>query len=237
MKDLEIIKKQPKLGIIDELLNLNDSLNDDSLLNLLKSIINSNLKERIIDSLHNDESYLQNVSNHSYFHNNGFEKYVLDSSNELGMKLRLHVWPKQKNIFPTDIHNHPWQYASYLIKGSYKIDHYELSNEKDGFPYYKTCLPTIANMNASNVLQEKNLYYLKKTFSINCVEGMSHFLNTDILHRINQPNEITATLVLQGVHNSIQTETYNESFKQNIKPFEVERMSKTFIMSRIIEVL
>jgi hypothetical protein len=54
------------------------------------------------------------IADRSYWHPNGFAKFVLDDDPRRG-QLRLHVWPKVPAA--DDIHGHAWFYESIVLTG------------------------------------------------------------------------------------------------------------------------
>ncbi|MEP3345013.1 MAG: hypothetical protein ABJN34_13835 [Litoreibacter sp.] len=58
---------------------------------------------------------LAQIANRSYHHSNGFDKIVLEETGFLA--LRLHVWWKGFSNIDSDIHNHNFDFASWIILG------------------------------------------------------------------------------------------------------------------------
>jgi hypothetical protein len=73
----------------------------------------------ILECLLADEKLIQDCSDKSYEHLNGFDKYVLIKSSKSSWVLRLHIWWPDKNRgYQENMHIHRWAFASCLVAGS-----------------------------------------------------------------------------------------------------------------------
>jgi hypothetical protein len=59
-------------------------------------------------------SHQDAIAERSYWHPNGFAKFVLDSKPRAG-EVRLHVWPQHPH--DEDVHGHAWAYESIVLAG------------------------------------------------------------------------------------------------------------------------
>lgn len=232
MKSLEFINEQPKLGFVDELvkkLNLKQ-MDSQFYLKTLKDIIeNKNLFKALRKATQN-ENYINSVSNHSYSHSNGFDKFVLDSSDEFGLKLRLHIWWKNNQIIEeSDIHNHPWDYASYVISGEYEMIVFEAG---EGKQYFESTLPTLQEYENNLEVDSRSKFSLIEALRIKCPISTYHYLHHSQLHKITSPKEYTATIILQGPHINKKTKVLNEK-KTNKTPFDLNYITNEEVSNKL----
>lgn len=237
MKTENQISFQPKAGILHkELSEINQgNLDADALLNILKNISATyNLKKILLEIIDSEER-LSQLSNHSYLHSNGFDKIVIDSFSEFGLKLRLHIWWNENNhIEESTVHNHPWDFASHLIVGSYAMKLFRES-KTDGEEYLKTFYPTLAKSEQLKPIIEtkkvKLSCYKEQTFQANTFYALDH----NKFHSVVMPKHVAASLVLQGKHIADMTTVYakNDSILNN--PFDIKYFTTDQIKTKLTD--
>jgi len=101
----------------------------------LEFIIKDFNLEELVKEITNDSEWLRFICKKSYSHSNGFDKLTLFRGSNL--RVRLHIyWLDNKNKNP-NIHDHRWNFSSFIIKGSYKSEIYEISDVgTDKFLYH-----------------------------------------------------------------------------------------------------
>lgn len=181
------------LSAIDSMLVINEEitlscvvafLNDPAILGSLIGRITSDpfLNKRMIDE--------------SYYHLNGFDKIVL--INRPNFKIRLHNFlPRPEKRAMENIHDHRWNFASAMLRGSFNTDLFANGLRKD--------LKTHSYTYHSNKVNDKydTVYngevFLEKLTTIQVSEGENYFMPADVLHRINEMNtDGTVTIIVTG---------------------------------------
>lgn len=142
--------------------------------------------------LHNPQ-LLQQVSQRSYQHGNGFLKVVLL---DRGYKLRLHIWFAGQGC-EENIHDHRWSFASHILTGTLRseiwrdvnaADAHSLSTEE--FQYHAA--------NAHHPAQKIKLAdcLLQRESELAYRAGQSYVMPEQKLHRIINPgDQLVATIM------------------------------------------
>lgn len=181
------------LNCIDKMLMLNEEmalscvvafLNDPA---VLGSLLNSITSDPFLNKKMLDESY---------YHLNGFDKIVL--INRSNFKIRLHNFLPQPEKRPMEnIHDHRWNFASAMLRGSFNTDLFINGSKQD--------LKTHSYTYHSNKVDDKyeTIYngevFLEKLTTIQVSEGENYFMPADVLHRINEMNtDGTVTIIVTG---------------------------------------
>jgi hypothetical protein len=150
----------------------------------------------LINSIIDDENYLKEISVFSYSHDLGFDKIVIVPYKNTNYQLRFNIWWNnlpQNEITYEDIHNHRWDFSTYVLMGSYKYENFR--KERNGllmnhYDYYPT-------KNGKHALEftGKKCISLFASGTLNKGEFMT--VKNDILHKIEQTKEYsTITLFL-----------------------------------------
>jgi hypothetical protein len=149
------------------------------------------LLERILD----DREAMSECAQRSFPHPLGFLKIVLVAFPN-GSKLRLHVWPADRNsdINP-DIHDHFWDFSSIVLTGQMEFVDFTQSECGDNFYHYRL-FPT-------GVGEYRQVYLGRSGLSADSVHRIKRggFLsvNRATLHRAQPAGHgLCATLLLQG---------------------------------------
>ena len=113
--------------------------------------------ESFIEALLTDERALSHSAGQSYEHFNGFDKIVLLSSQEPGFKLRLHVWWPGMPRNLENVHNHRWNFASAILRGSYKTQIYTFDQSGAQMSHYAYSSPEAHDFYNLTYLGEESL--------------------------------------------------------------------------------
>jgi hypothetical protein len=186
-------------------------VNDELSVEKSREIVNVlNTKEQIahlIKAILVDTEYLQKVASRSYTHSNGFDKFVLMTSDKPQYKLRLHIWWKDKDFLPQEhIHNHSWNFSSALITGAFRFQTYQVENNGFEVYHYECGFPKevekgqeVQNSDMSYRMQYLGTSILNNVFDTTLSAGNSYSLSHNVLHRITSiPGQVTSTLVLHS---------------------------------------
>lgn len=145
-----------------------------------------------------DRENLSEIAARSYAHSNGFDKIVLED--EPGFKLRLHIWWRGNYELDSDVHNHSWDFASWvLIGGLYTELFTEVPANAATAPmeHYRF-VPAMRDGRMSYEMQHVGRCGLKRLFAAAHPTGSRYSLQHRQLHTGNpDAARLTATLLLQ----------------------------------------
>ncbi len=101
---LDVLGNDPETERGENYVNALQGIGIDGVRNFLTSLLNKGIPDSIVKS--------------SYFHPNKFFKLGICRLSNC-VKLRIHFWNKHHLEAQTPIHSHAWDYASFLLSGSY----------------------------------------------------------------------------------------------------------------------
>lgn len=150
----------------------------------------------LLELIRRDRSSLSELASCSYRHRNGFDKIVLASAGNGGMKLVLHVWPTSDLPDQDHIHDHRWDFASVVLVGSLKLDMYQADHCGESYTLMRyRSLPGPGNC----ALEPGGTMMVSVHASATMTIGSSYTWSADVLHRAyGVPGQLTATLIVQG---------------------------------------
>lgn len=165
-----------------------------------------NLKQLLLSIIKN-EDLLREISAQSYSHYNGFDKIVLLSPKKSTYKLRLHIWWPGKKIHTENVHNHDWDFGSYIIAGSYISQEFECSVDGIDLYHYKYLPPRGRFFYSMKLVGKKTL---KCTSEKLISKGASYVLPHHVYHNvIGNPSQLTATLMLHGPQKNLDVDVFS----------------------------
>lgn len=150
---------------------------------------------RMLDELLETPSALAEIAARSYTHENGFVKIILLDGAGLSPSLRLHIWPTGTEDCEGNIHNHCWDFWSYMVSGELKFE--EFSPDKTG-PILATHLIYDPSSGLDYHLRPVGQVRLKVIRAGTHVAGEVYSMGAETLHRTWASSNMTATLLLQG---------------------------------------
>jgi hypothetical protein len=229
------MRLQPSVGILRRQLEGQESRHDSArdLSNILKRIRSRYSVEELISEVTKSTKKAAQLVGQAYHHNNGFDRIVIDSISEFGLKLRLHVWWNGgRSADESNIHNHSWNFASSVIFGVVTMKRYVESGGSDA-TYTKARYATLARAKANARLTIEGHADLRcvseKRFEANSLYSLSH---AD-LHSVVMPPCATATLVLQGRHAVQFTTVYAKELNQLRNPYHPRYFSRNEILNKL----
>lgn len=201
---------------IESLKSLN-SQNRSDLCFFITTLIEDYKVENLISNVLNDSTVLNSVAAMSYIHSNGFFKLVLCESRFY--KLRLHFWPgKNENKILSNVHNHRWDFCTYLILGKYEYEDFEISNTGTDLYHRFKYLPRLNK--SYHELIPNDVKYLRVKNSGTLKKGERLFRTDDIIHRVTiLPNTPTLSLFLSGHDKKDSTDVFKKAsdLQSNLK--------------------
>jgi hypothetical protein len=169
------------------------------LLSLHSRVIKLAQKRRLMHLLRTilaSDERLADIASRSYRHANGFDKIVLSTDRSTGEKLRLHVWWPTDGAFEENIHNHRWDFATYILSGGYRTDFFLRSHTGRRLFEYRY-RPVGAEEHYS--LEPRGRVALEQVYSAVLSAGTSYTLDGGVLHRVLVDRQhFTMSLVVQS---------------------------------------
>jgi hypothetical protein len=227
------MRTSPDLGILHrELPDGNtDQFDADVLLAMLKRIRARYDLKTLLANITARSELSNQVIEHSYPHNNGFDKFVIDAIGEFGLKLRLHVWwdcearPRESTV-----NDHPWDFASSVLLGQITMRRYQ---EGPGATteYIRARYPTKAMHLDRRIVLEGTSHLScldESVFNPNSYYALPH----SELHSVAVEG-VAATLVLQGRHVNSSTRVFSRTTEGLREPFEVNYFTVEEVLSKL----
>lgn len=141
------------------------------------------------------ECLLNAVLKESYYHENGFHKIVLLSSQLF--KLRLHHFGSGVKLPMENVHDHRWAFASSILTGTLKMDLFEVhQSEGESLKHYCYDSNKSSGEYATSPIGKK--FIRKKETRTYCAGDQYLMLPADLHRIINKPGEESVTLILTG---------------------------------------
>lgn len=218
---------------------------------LVNQLGNPLLLPLLINSLLDDSQALTQIVKKSYYHHNGFDKFVL--LEDENFTLRLHIWWEGNDMsFQENVHNHRWDFVSSVLTGTLIQDFFEIIEtnaiKSDTIPAdcilahhylytpYKENLEkrSIFSQSQSDRYKMQHLGYsiLKHQLHIRMPRSFSYSLRRQEHHRvISDYKETVATLMLYTKPYGDSSEVYPILDKGFFSP-ETDQLVKVQIMSR-----
>ncbi len=152
------------------------------------------------------------VAHRSFGHTNHFDKIVLLGDETGGaFRLVLNLWRPPytaDQVADGQIHNHRCEFWSTILFGSLRASEFE--RHESGEPYVE-----LRYRPALNIRGEKRNEYrilgqckLRRRTDVEWSKGMTYHLPRDRIHRIVISDEPTATLLLRGPHEVVDTSIF-----------------------------
>jgi hypothetical protein len=165
----------------------------------------------LVRNILSDEDWLEAVAGASFRHVLGFDKFVLVSARPAG-QMRVHVWWPDETRVREDVHNHRFDFVSFVLVGQMRTRLYRPSDE--GLPHQRfqeSALPTEHRWTLSEAGQKRLGTELVADFGA----GTCYRLGTEALHRVEARAGLVVTLVFEL-----------ESTKQKSSVFVAESASR-----------
>lgn len=163
----------------------------------------------LVNLVLNDPYQFNNILDKSYRHQNGFHKIVIAEG--ALFKLRLHIFEKMPEIqVPMEnIHNHRWNFASHILKGSLKMEIYEKSDHgRDVFFDYDYNPSKQGNKYEVNLCGVTKLKLRSERIYSS---GDTYYMNNHELHRIvNSADQKVETMVMTGMPTNSNCKLYSQ---------------------------
>ncbi|MFE4696304.1 hypothetical protein ACFRIC_04360 [Streptomyces sp. NPDC056738] len=129
-----------------------------------------------------------------YRHPNGFYKIKLLSPGADSWALRLHLWDGP--VMQSDVHDHRWDFSSYIVWGALLESRFELERGVGATPVFELAQRPLSG---EYRYTPGGLGRLRETSRIRRVAGDSYTLDHRVLHRADPDGAYpVVTAVLQG---------------------------------------
>lgn len=177
---------------------------------IIEAIRNEASPRLLISECLTNPSTLDAALQAAQVHPNGFYKCKLKSSRN-GYALRLHLWKPASLRSPatqlSNIHNHRWDFASYVLEGHYV--HETFVRDPAGEKYFHHTYSD-EQAQAKLVQNDTNQALLLLSAHEQARDSMN-FVSSETLHRvIPSCDETTATLFVTGCSVSSETQVFSK---------------------------
>lgn len=192
----------------------------------------------LIREILSNRGWLQKIANRSYTHNNGFDKFVLLSSEKPPFKLRLHIWWNDGSLVcKENIHDHSWDFCSALVSGTMRFQIFQPDDAGTDFFHYDCGFPKTIRTGQEIRMSDSGYKFnflgkakLTCVFDTNLSTGNAYFLSHDLLHRVMKtPGATTSTIMLHGKFlrknsNLYVRDTINDADYSTVSKFRVDEV-------------
>jgi hypothetical protein len=185
------------MSLQDDLRSLDARLGPDPDTDRLHQVLASTDLREVIGSAHetlaNGSDPVLDWPAGSYVHPNGFAKVVLGHLAH-GGALRAHLWERPISEIDNDIHDHRGAFASSVLAGELRDQHYEIVPDGETWDYF---LDAPSGTRNRHELTPDGARSLQLVQSVTRRQGTSYSLDGTELHR-STPSELpTLTIVLE----------------------------------------
>ena len=182
-----------------------------------------------IEEVLRDESIFARVLRDSYFHRNGFTKIVLRRIEASGQSLRVHIWNPEKSL-DTDIHNHAWNFVSYIVSGTLFNDEYEETGMGGG--WHRHIFPTLHSSSTCVSYDGRRSLKLLRRSVIN--PRQAYAMNSSVLHRVGViGNETAVSVVFQGPAVAMDTTVLSRNRLEGMDVARVSRLERPQLVAHL----
>lgn len=143
-----------------------------------------------------DLSYCSEVAKYSYSHSNGFDKFVLHADQQ--WKLRLHVWWDGNTAIDSDLHNHNWNFGSWILVGSLRTILFRVESHGADRRYHVEYHPSDSVGQSNYRFSSSKEVALTPVFSTIHPQDTTYYIDHREVHSGDPADgRLTATIVLQ----------------------------------------
>jgi hypothetical protein len=169
---------------------------------LLARMLRTGLVASLVAEARRDPRIRRVIASESYRHANGFEKIVLATRGRLGAKLRAHVWHQADDPDRFAVHDHAWDFASFVASGGLEAHFYAPADSGARFSRFE--LGTLADPHVQEGEDARLAIVATQRFLAPTMYGQEavHLHDTWAL----MPN--TVTVLLQGSHRHSHTSIF-----------------------------
>ncbi|MEE1931451.1 hypothetical protein V1J52_25355 [Streptomyces sp. TRM 70351] len=174
---------------------------------VVQQLATSNGLIGVVKTLLDSPEALRSSARRSHAHDNGFDKITLASSAS-GWRLRLNIWWPDRGVHTENIHNHRWDFASFMLAGSCLADYFQPAS--DGTPMYGYEYAKGVNSSYHHRFLGRRQVSLAVSGTIR--RGDSYLLTRSLMHRIvTDRRDLVATLMLHSPQRSETAITLTDS--------------------------
>jgi hypothetical protein len=190
----------------------------------------------LLSEISASRNLLEEVAERSVWHPNGFGKIVLLSGQNY--KLRLHVWRESDELPDSsreNIHNHRWDFAMFLLAGSYRHQEYRPADSGRDFHAYAYQSSADKSTYSLSPIGSKQL---RCVFDARLHEGSRYTIASDVIHRvIPDPANPPVSLVLEGPPKPCSVEVFALERISEPGTSEFSRLSSDYLIDSMKAVL
>jgi hypothetical protein len=172
----------------------NSRYDSTAILGTLATIAQPTSLIRLISSIKMDLNVLGSCASRSFLHPLGFDKIMLINCSPI-FTLRLHAWWPNQNFAAEHIHNHRFNFLSFVVRGGYIMETFRPAcNEGMKMTEYQET----SGADGSWELREVGPAYIQPIEARTLKQGAGYELPSDVLHKVAvTPDTMCLTLFLQ----------------------------------------
>jgi hypothetical protein len=203
----------------------------------LAAVIARRPVQELLRNICSSPAWLADVARDSYEHANGFDKFTIASKSLLGSSIRMHVWWSSAHTIEPNIHDHAWDYASYVVAGEYEMRIHEIAERgPDTSEFVHATYPTAAGMDDDRPTLDR--VHLRCVARLPMPAGTLYSLERDKLHQIIvPPHRTTVTLVLQEPHSRESSSVFAHTAAALREPLDVRRFTAADVAGKFARLL
>lgn len=166
--------------------------------------------DALLDKFIREDRLLGSVAT-AYEHPTGFSKIVLAGGPKPRPELRLHIWRHgTTSEDEIHIHNHPWNFASFVISGEFQTRLYRPNTARSDYILHKVAPPAAGGEGYLFVEDQK--IGLDLMFDVKHACHSIYAIDYRAIHSAHtRPGEMAATLMLQGSFVREVTDVYSRT--------------------------
>lgn len=200
----------------------------------IKGLLSLMSFDQLQHTLEKEPTVLKDLASKSYIHENGFYKLTVIDKPNAKFKIRLHFWPAS-SIKPAqleNIHNHRFNYYSYILKGSLLNRIWKVASSGAKFRHY---LYNPRMRKQAYVLDYCGDAFLEASEERQYSNGDLYCMNAEDLHTASVPhNTDVVTLFIEERSN---LRLHADVFSNDYNSRNVPIASPSLTVSQYLEVL
>lgn len=172
------------------------SVPSNSVTELLASVTNEALGDYLLKAV-SDSNKVAEIARHSYRHQLGFEKFLLNPDQNHGeLSVRLHYWTRDSSTpFDREIHDHRHNFTSKVFIGSLSHTFYKTTAKRNGLSLFEYKLDNKTSISTQQYICETGTEQIS---NIDINQGETYSLDNSVLHSVALGADVALSLLIQG---------------------------------------
>ena len=172
------------------------SVPSNSITELMASITNETLGNYLHKTA-SDLSKVAEIAGHSYRHQLGFEKFLLNPEQNKGeLSVRLHYWTRDSSTpFEGEIHDHRHNFTSKVFIGTLSHTFYKMTAKGNDLSLFEYKLDSSTNISTQQYICETGVKVISR---VDINQGETYSLHNSVLHSVALGTDVALSLLIQG---------------------------------------